>query len=355
MKKLLGLSLVASATILTLNASAKDLSEAIKDVDVSGTVAYRYNDYESNRNHNNYKVATNISSKVNDDVTFNSRFLVESFDMDTSSSADSNVNVVLSEANFTYSGLANASLTIGKQGIDTPFTIARDAMGDETTGTGALATYTAGPVTFAGAYFNQTNITSGGNLSAFGIMGSLGPVNASAWYADENKTGDAYTVALDAAFDLGEVTVEPFIRYSDLDKDADNLEYDLFKVGVSASVGIFDAFLGYGETGKNGGVDLDGRSGDTTFDEHWRIKLATQADSDIFFANAGVQVTDELHVAVKHTSLNRPAGTADEEETYAQFTYKMSSNFKTYLRYGEYDKDGQEAQTSGRLHVQYSF
>ena len=368
MKKLLSLSLVASATILTLNASAKDLSEAIKDVDISGTIAYRYNDYQGQSGEvakatNNYKMAVNLKSKVNDDVAVNTRFVAgdgnDAVSLNTSTAADSNVDVVLSEVNFAYTGIENASITVGKQGIDTPFTVSRDAMGGETTGTGVVATYAAGPVTVAGAFYNQTNITANGNgtqdVYAAAIMSSLGPVNASAWYIDVADIADAYTVALDASFELGAVTLEPSVRYSDQDTDNSNNEIDTLKLGLGATVGMFDAFVGYGKTGKNGGVNIDGNTGDTAYDEHWRIALDDQADSDILYVNAGAQITDELHVALKYSALDQPAGSADEDEVYTQLTYKMSSNLTTYVRLGQYDVDGSEKEDMGRLHVQYSF
>ncbi|MGB6327669.1 MAG: major outer membrane protein, partial [Halarcobacter sp.] len=52
------MSLIAAIAVAGTTASAQPLAEAIKNVDVSGTAAYRYNDYEpSNSTSNNYKVA----------------------------------------------------------------------------------------------------------------------------------------------------------------------------------------------------------------------------------------------------------------------------------------------------------
>src|SRR5690606_27110375 len=84
MKKFTKLSLVAAVAVAGLSsANAKPLEEAIKDVDVSGSVVYRYNDYKNDKavgskstTSNNYKIGLNLSSKVNDYVKFNSRFLV---------------------------------------------------------------------------------------------------------------------------------------------------------------------------------------------------------------------------------------------------------------------------------------
>ena len=87
MKKIAKLSLVAAVAVAGLTtANAQPLEEAIKNVDVSGSVVYRYNNYDNdntannpdsdNDATNNYKIGLNLASKVNEDVKFNSRFIV---------------------------------------------------------------------------------------------------------------------------------------------------------------------------------------------------------------------------------------------------------------------------------------
>jgi len=92
MRKISKLSLVAALAVAGFStANAKPLEEAIKDVDVSGSVVYRYNNYHNDvlndplnpalgkkgsTSNNNYKAALSLSSKVNDFVKVNTRFLV---------------------------------------------------------------------------------------------------------------------------------------------------------------------------------------------------------------------------------------------------------------------------------------
>ncbi|MEZ4692852.1 MAG: major outer membrane protein [Aliarcobacter sp.] len=71
---------------------------------------------------------------------------------------DQNVGVELTNAYFGYTGIANTTVNVGKQGLTTPWTVAIDSDGNEQTGTGILALSTVGPVTLAAAYFNQTNL-----------------------------------------------------------------------------------------------------------------------------------------------------------------------------------------------------
>ena len=379
MKKILSLSLVASATILSLNAGAQDLSEAIKNVDISGTVAYRYNDYEPQPNaaasaENNYKIATSIKSKVNDDVTANTRFLVQSFGMNTSTSADGNVDVELSEVNFAYTGLANTTVTVGKQGINTAFTVARDSIGTEAAGSGIVATYTAGPVNFNAGYFNQQNfngnanegqndtgiaLTGAENVATVGIAATVAGISLDTSYFEVSEKFDAYTVGASAAYNVGDVKLSSYARYSALEfengiKTASTDEHSLWKVGVKANMDIFGAYVAYGETDKEGGVVGVDASSTTGFDEHWRVTLSGTQDADVLYAAIDAQVTDKFNVALKYSDLDSKV-TEDLTEVYVQGLYQMSSNLFTYVRFGELEKEGLQDSTIGRLHVQYSF
>ena len=89
MRKISKISLVAAVAVAGFStANAQPLEEAIKNVDVSGSVVYRYDNSHNEASGGNttrgdgdsgvnkYKIGLNLSSKVNDYVKFNSRFLV---------------------------------------------------------------------------------------------------------------------------------------------------------------------------------------------------------------------------------------------------------------------------------------
>ncbi|WP_419671740.1 hypothetical protein [Aliarcobacter butzleri] len=59
----------------------------------------------------------------------------------------------------------NTTVTAGKQGLATPWTVAIDSDGNEQTGTGVLALSSVGPVTAGAGYFNQTNLDKSGNIN----------------------------------------------------------------------------------------------------------------------------------------------------------------------------------------------
>lgn len=392
MKKIAKLSLVAAVAVAGLTtANAQPLEEAIKNVEVSGSVVYRYNDYNNDTaastsadTNNNYKVALNLSSKVNEDVKFNSRFVVGGADsgfasLKTDINNDQNVGVELSHAYFGYTGLANTTVNVGKQGLTTPWTTAIDSDGNEQTGTGILALSTVGPVTLAGAYFNQTNIDQlDVSASAFnsskvsldgtkdiatvGAIATLGPVTADAWYLDLADTFDSYTVGAKADFDLSGVKLGVDTRYASLDLEGTDADNAMAKIALTAKAGIVSGKIAYANTDKDGGLTALDNDATTTL-LGWNLTSNNKADADYWQAVVGVDILSNLNLSANYGNVDYVEGTTDleEEEIYAQLMYKMSKNLSSYVRYGTYTKDNNTTDTEmrddvrGRLQVEYTF
>ncbi|MCT7462066.1 major outer membrane protein [Aliarcobacter cryaerophilus] len=280
MRKISKISLVAAVAVAGFStANAQPLEEAIKNVDVSGSVVYRYDNFHnaektgstgavtSNRENtdaNRYKIGLNLSSKVNDYVKFNSRFIVGSqanggfaslnagketnggnaaagIPNQNTQGADGQADVSLSNAYFGFTAIPNTVVNIGKQGLTTPYTVAVDINGNEQTGTGILALTNVGPVTFGAGYFNNTNLNASTEINAsqdlgtgsastfntttlamnpatgsYGILnggsdlyvatvqGDLDFVKLEAWYAGLQETFNTYTLAATSTLDLAE-------------------------------------------------------------------------------------------------------------------------------------------------------
>ena len=410
MKKIAKLSLVAAVAVLGFtSANAQSLEEAIKGVETSGSVVYRYNDYANdevaagkdsdNANDNNYKVALNLASKVNEDVKFNSRFLVGNqanggfVTLDTNG-ADGQADVSLSNAYFGYTGLKNTTVNVGKQGLTTPWTTAIDSDGNEQTGTGILALSTVGPVTLAGAYFNQSNLnkstdaaiaTKDGkaiklydsktdksvldgqdDIATVGAIVAAGPVTLDAWYLDLSDTFDTFTVGAKSSFDVSGAKLGVDARYASLtfdgtDEDANTLA----KLVLTGKAGIFDAKLAYAMTDKDGGLTALDNDATTTL-LGWSLTANGKADADYWQAVAGVDILSNLNLSANYGNLQYVAADDsdvefEEEEVYAQLLYKMSKNLSTYVRYGTYTKENTTSSkdlnddTRGRLQVEYTF
>jgi hypothetical protein len=387
--KITKLSLVAAVAVASLTtANAQPLEEAIKNVEVSGTVAYRYNDYEENNSSkkgdsstsNNYKAAINLGTKVNDDVKFNSRFIAGNkanageVSLNTQSDADSNVDTFLSEVNFSYTGVQNTIITVGKQAVVTPFTVSRDSIGNESTGTGIVAATHYGDIlSLTGGFFNQTNFnnndgglgTLNGSEGFYYVTGTLAYAGATldVSYGDLQDRFDVYSVGLAGNYDLSDLKLSPYARYSSLDLDSTSDKNTLWKTGIQANLGIFGAYLAYGETNEEGGtVGLDASS-DSGMDDHWRVTLSGISDASAIYASVDAQVTDKVNIALKYSDIDVGANSndLDQNEIYVQTKYKMSSNLSTYLRLGQLEKTNYYGANDdlksnmGRLHVEYSF
>ena len=411
MKNTIKMSLVAAVAVagLTSNVAAKPLEEAIKNVDISGSVVYRYNDYNndataaqanSSTTSNNYKIAASLKSKVNDYVTATVRVVTGTGTMidndgnfaslnnqavDNNQAAgnpDLNPTVQVSQANFTVK-TDYATVIAGKQGLTTPWTVAIDSDSNEQTGTGLLALVPAGPVTVAAAYFNQTNLDNVQNINkvailngtediaTVGVLGTVGPVALDAWYLDMDDTFDSFTVGAKATIDM--ITAE--LRYASLSVDnstisnaiGHGLEEDnsIIIAKVGAKMDAFSAYLQYAMTDKDGGLTALDSDANTAL-TGWNLNTHDKRDADYLKVGAGMDVMSGLNVSLNYGNIEykENANTIldqkiEEEELYTQITHKMGKNLVTYVRYGMYEKDTGVLENNddlrGRLQVEYKF
>ena len=384
MRKISKISLVAAVAVAGFStANAQPLEQAIKDVEVSGSVAYRYDNAESNSvdaagnqngsttDKNRYKVALNLSSKVNDYVKFNSRFLAGGDDSgwaDTNAKkntdGDKNVTLSLSNAYFGLTAIPNTVVNIGKQGLATPYTVATDVNGNEQNGTGILALTTVGPVTAGAGFFNDTNVgnltdingkkklvSKDSNVSANDInlnlddgrdmyvatiQGDLDFVKLEAWYAGLQNTFNSYTLAATSKIELAkDAKIGLEARYVALnltddyvftrnghqphanafngtatEKGSDN---GMFRLAVDGKFNIVNARLAYTKTDKEGGLTaLDQDAKNTSLG--WNITSNGYADADYWQAALGADILDNLNFTLHYGNLS-----SDEQSATAKY------------------------------------
>lgn len=406
MKKIAKLSLVAAVAVAGLTtANAQPLEEAIKNVDVSGSVVYRYDNFNDDKatstEQNRYKIGLNLSSKVTDDIKFNSRFIVgaqntgDFVSLNAKDGNDGNADVFLSHANFAYTGIKDTTVSVGKQGLATPWTVAIDSDGNEQTGTGILALSTMGPVTAAAGYFNQTNLNASGNINSAqsiavnnllatspatgtidgskdvyvgALLADLNPVKLEAWYLDLADTFDTYTLVAKANFaPSSDSKIGLEARYISLTLDdnvaqALNVEQDnaAYRLAVTGNVGIVNAKVSYTGTDKDGGLTaLDQDAENASLG--WNLTSNGIADAKYWQGVLGVNILSNLNLSANYGNLESDEYEIEAEELYAQLTYKVSKNLSTYLRYGTYEEDDTGTNTTvsdqnrGRLQVEYTF
>ncbi|MCT7508191.1 porin [Aliarcobacter cryaerophilus] len=400
MRKISKISLVAAVAVAGFStANAQPLEEAIKNVDVSGSVVYRYDNYDNseratNQSHtdvNRYKIGLNLSSKVNDYVKFNSRFIVggadagfASLDAQTGNRTagalpgDNNADITLSNAYFGFTAIPNTVVNVGKQGLATPYTVATDINGNEQTGTGILALSTFGPVTAGAGYFNNQNLHNSGDATGLfdggedlyvaTVQGDLDFVKLEAWYLGAQDTLNSYTLAATSKLDLADnAKLGLEARYVNLKLDTDtgitgdDRKNSMFRLAVDGKFSIVNARLAYTKTGKHGGVtatDVDAKNASLG----WALNSLVQ-DANYYQAALGADILDNLNFTVHYgnlkTDYNNSAVERKANEVYGQLTYKMSKNLSTYLRYGTYERKDNGVknidENRGRIQVAYTF
>ncbi len=409
MRKISKISLVAAVAVAGFStANAQPLEQAIKDVEVSGSVVYRYDNVDndkatsnkSNTDNNKYKIGLNLSSKVNDYVKFNSRFIVgseNSYDFASTDAHRTDINhnggdgsakVSLSQAYFGLTAIPNTVVNIGKQGLATPYTVAVDINGNEHAGTGILALTTVGAVTAGAGYFNNTNADNSGNgyIGSSGlkldggsdmyvatVQGDLDLVKLEAWYAGMQDTFNSYTFAATGKLDLAEsAKINLEARYVGLKLDNDYSEfagghYDgengttfgelekdngMFRLAADGKFSIVNARVAYTQTDKDGGLTaLDQDAKNTSLG--WYITSNGIADAKYWQAALGADILENLNFTVHYGNLEADASDKntinnavkdiygeklEQEEVYGQLTYKMSKNLSSYLRYGTFEQ-----------------
>lgn len=379
MRKISKLSLVAAVAVAGFStANAQPLEEAIKNVEVSGSVVYRYDNFHNkekstngivtsdreNTDVNRYKIGLNLSSKVNDYVKFNSRFVVGSADnagfaslnagketnSDNKKGADGQADVTLSNAYFGLTAIPNTVVNIGKQGLTTPYTVATDINGNEQTGTGILALTTIDKVTLGAGYFNNTNLdksseinsSQGLGLQAFPagangvfnggqdlyvatVQGDLDFVKLEAWYVGQQENFNTYTLAATSSLDLAQdAKIGLEARYVNLTLTNDGKKglaknfnsafgttltdddfekkNEMFRFAVDGKFSIVNARLAYTKTGKKGGLTaLDQDAKNTSLG--WAITSNGVANADYYQAALGADILDNLNFTVHYGNL----------------------------------------------------
>ncbi len=409
MKKMVKISCVAALALASFQVvSAKPLNEAIKGVDVSGSVAYRYQEQAvkdgPSSAFNGYKAALNVKAPINKYLKVNTRFLVgggpsgasaaimgsgqfaKLSNFASTTGGDKNPSATLAQANFEVNvGMVKA--IVGKQGLTTPWTVASSKFLNEQDGTGALFFVNTKYATVAAGYFNQTNligatvdgvdtsslITGNNDIYTAAVIVPIGGFAINAWYLDMADVLTTYTAGITGSQNVAGIKLGVDARYTGLtfNKDIYSVEgtygdplvgktNSLAKIVVSAKRGMFGAKLAYAMTGDHGYVALDDDA--QTSYKLWNVSANDKDNASLIYVSANADLIAGLNVSVNYDTMDfkvdKVSGFTDSEY-YAQLTYKMGKNFNTYLKYGEYDQKAPgldtKKQNGARLQATYSF
>jgi len=353
MKNTIKLSLVAAVAVagLTTNATAGSLEDAIKDTTISGKILVGYNYAETksaagvkaNTNQTEYDIDLTLNTKVNDTITATVGFQADN-EINENSSTDAGTkgnNITLTKLSFTAKTDV-ATVIVGKQKQPTPFY-------DDERGDGVVALVPAGPVTIAAGHF--TGLVGGDltesnrDISALAVIGSVGPVNASVWYAQLSGASmgttedgaSAYTVNLAGTF--GPVNVDLTHSAAEVDDENGGTTFEketLTKLIVSAKVADVNLVAGYGMTNdvdgddRNHGVDLSNDDDAKTNFRLDQLVLDDHNDADAILLGASMtfgQTTIGANYLMVGIDATTTAAKKDATELDLTVAYAMSKNF----------------------------
>ncbi|EAK0437328.1 major outer membrane protein [Campylobacter lari] len=410
--KLVKLSLVAALAAGAFSAAnAVSLEEAIKDVDVSGMMRYRFQSdrqeigdaiqpggYNSSKN-NEHKFKSQLNFKAALDDNFKA-FVQFQYGQATdygfgqgTTGTDTHTSFAVNQAYLEYTNEAYATNVIfGKMEVDSIWT-------DDLVGTGAKVVNTSiEGLTFAGYWFDAFNWEDDGDTSidnptidgasvtlaksslyGAAVLGDFDPFAFQVWAAYSNNWAFLYAVDASYKFAFNDMNFKIQGQYlgNSLDSDkekrynADNGNFYAAKFSGQISAFDFQAgVIGYGEKDKNTVVTLEdtGRviaPGQQIFYSAGSDLRGDRGENFFYFAGLGYTFAETLRVGFDYiggkTELVNMED-VDKNEYIARVSYAYSpkltfSGFYSYLTEDNYNgiKDLDADDQFIRLEALYKF
>jgi len=378
LKKLSLAALVAMGSMSV--ASATDLSEAIKGVNINGFLRYRYTENSNKINgqadHKNvtkheYKAVVGIDVKASEELSVHGTLVYlktnTTNDEGTGVNGASPFNVKESYVKYNANGI---TAKFGQQFLKTPLSDA-----DVSRGNGLLATYTQSGITVAGAYMDgvssKTN-TLTNNLYVLAAIADIKPAKVQAWYynltdkgSDTKDGGSAYFLEASANVDIATVKAQ----YASAKGNAtDAKRQKFFAMAATANVDTVSATVAYLNFGKDGSdvrvhSQADGliAAGDIAGD---LIQQGAFTDGYGAALVLSTKVTDKAKAGVQyvHATSDNIAGGAktkyNEYDLDLSYAYNKKFSVSAYyaiLKTDVEDSSADQTKNQGRVELKYKF
>ncbi|EAK9857939.1 major outer membrane protein [Campylobacter lari] len=392
--KLVKLSLVAALAAGAFSAAnAVSLEEAIKDVDVSGMMRYRFQSdrqefgnnifdegfNSSKNNEHKFKAQLNFKAALDDNFKAFVQFQYNATDFGfgkgkkgTTTKDTFNVN----QAYLEYTNEAYAtSVTFGKMEVGSIWT-------DDLVGTGAKVVNTSiEGLTFAGFWFDAFNWEDDGDTSigktilayngtiydsvdspvtlaksslyGAAVLGDFDPFAFQVWAAYSNNWAFLYAVDASYKFAFNDANFKIQAQYlgNSLDSDKEKLGLDngnFYAGQIQANIYAFDfqaGVVGYGEKDKGSVVVLEDKGqviapGEQIFYSHGSRLTGDTGENFFYFAGLGYTFAETLRIGFDYvggtTELSHGYKDIDKNEYIARVSYAYSpkltfSGFYSYL------------------------
>ena len=359
MTKMIKLSLVAAVAVagFTTTASAQNLEDAIKGVEVSGFVSYtaEKTGVDTAEMQHDIDIRATFKSKVNDKVTAVVMFdEAQDDDTDSGSQTSSPTVMQIEKAYFTYK---NA-------GISSNFGLMSAPLTDGARADGITVSTKAGALTVGAGYLYNTSLGSQ-DVAFATVAGKAGPAGFSVAYANLMET-DADATAESASYIHANVNMmagpaKVAFDYSTASGDAIDTAYtntqSQMKVSANVKAGALSIDVAYAKNGSDGARTMIDGSGyaasSITMASDAVILAKAGADATAMYAAVSTKVGANNTVKLAYGSVTADLASAEETAMAGTFTHAMSKNFKVFANYETYDKNAKETELT--LGANYSF
>jgi acyl CoA:acetate/3-ketoacid CoA transferase alpha subunit len=374
LKKLSLAALVAMGSMSV--ASATDLSEAIKGVNINGFLRYRYTENSNKINgqadHKNvtkheYKAVVGIDVKASEELSVHGTLVY--LHKNTTNDEGNGVhgadplNVKESYVKYNANGI---TAKFGQQFLKTPLSDA-----DVSRGNGLLATYTQSGITVAGAYMDGVDTVTN-NLYVLAAIADIKPAKVQAWYynltdsgSDTKDGASAYFLEASANVDIATVKAQYASKKGNGDDDK---RQKFFAMAATANVDTVSATVAYLNFGKDGSdVEVSSQAdgliaaGDIAGD---LIQQGAFTDGYGAALVLSTKVTDKAKAGVQyvHATSDNIAGGAktkyNEYDLDLSYAYNKKFSVSAYyaiLKTDVEDSSADQTKNQGRVELKYKF
>ena len=376
--KLAKLSLAAIVAVgaMTTFASATPLEEAIKGVDLKGSMRYRVdiNDPESktdsSSDNHRFSGSFTFTIPVAENVKSIMTLGYDSRVRDASSVGTDEENFAVTQAYFQYA-TAEYVVNAGKMMMSTPWTY--DNLFDGQRANGLLGMYKGiEGWTFAGAaFFNTDNgkATAGllgnkENLYVAAAIGSMGPVNAQVWAAKLDHVFK-HSVFAELSTKYAGFSLKGQVNQMKLEEETAGAWSDdsgtFWAVEAGYAIDAFNVGAGYHKTDKD--MPIYALAADHKMIRAGKqiySKNVNQRDTETYFVTAGYKINDFAFGAgyvksEQDKAVNGLTSDFDMDEWYVDAAYKYSKNFTVAGYYSALEMDDKKGNDRIRIEAVYKF